>query len=308
VSFFPHLISGPILKARDFYPQIREKRFRDIPWPEVFQAVVIGYFLKLVVADNMKDLTLSIRYPDFLTLPAGNLVALLFGYSVQIFADFAGYSIIAVGLALLFGYRIINNFNFPYIADSLADFWKRWHISLSQWLRDYLYIPLGGNRRGKKRTYFNLLTVMILGGLWHGAAGVFAMWGLYHGLGLAAERLVADAFPERVPRPFLRPLRMTAVFVFVTLGWLLFKLTTLGHVRAYFTTIADHWSMPSDPVLVCSVAIYSAPVVLYHLWHLVSPRVPQTVTARLRPAVLGAMLVGVLLNSGTQARFIYFQF
>jgi alginate O-acetyltransferase complex protein AlgI len=308
VSFFPHLISGPILKARDFYPQIREKHFRDIPWQEAFQAIVIGYFLKLVVADNMKDLTELIRYPDFLALPAGHLVALLFGYSIQIFADFAGYSIIAVGLALLFGYRIINNFNFPYIADSLADFWKRWHISLSQWLRDYLYIPLGGNRRGKGRTYFNLLTVMVLGGLWHGAASVFALWGLYHGLGLAAERWCADALPARAPKPALRPLRMAVVFLFVTLGWLLFKLTRLDHVQAYFSTIAGNWSVPSNPGFLCQIAIYSAPVILYHLWHLSGRRVPAAVAARLRPVALGAMLAAVFLNSGTQGRFIYFQF
>lgn len=308
VSFFPHLISGPILKARDFYPQIREKHLRDIPWTEAFHLLVTGYFLKLVVADNLKDLTFFIRHPDFLDLPGGQLAAMLFGYSIQIFADFAGYSIIAVGLALLFGYRIINNFNFPYIADSLSDFWRRWHISLSQWLRDYLYIPLGGNRVGRGRTYFNLLVVMILGGLWHGAAGVFALWGFYHGLGLVVERWVANRLPDVPPRPLLRPLRIALVFLFVTLGWVLFKLSRLDHVQEYFSAMIRNWPMNNDRPFLLQILIYSMPVVLYHVWHLAGNRVPSALVIRLRPVALGAMLVALLLNSGTQGRFIYFQF
>ena len=143
------------------------------------------------------------NYPQFIGFSTLTLIVLLAGYSVQIFSDFAGYSLIAIGLASLFGYKLPDNFNYPYLSSSLGEFWRRWHISLSGWLRDYLYFPLGGNRRGRLRTYFNLFLVMAIGGLWHGAAWSFVIWGLYHGLGLAFERWAEERWPDlslRLPR------------------------------------------------------------------------------------------------------------
>lgn len=175
ISFFPHLIAGPILKANDFYPQISHKKFNQINWERSFKTLVLGYFFKMVVADNLMDFTSSIIYPEYQS--SLTLLAMLFGYSFQIFADFAGYSLIAIGLAKLFGYNLMENFNFPYISSSFKEFWKRWHISLSTFLMEYLYFPLGGNRKGKVRTYINIMTTMILGGLWHGAA-----WSLPYGV------------------------------------------------------------------------------------------------------------------------------
>jgi len=169
-SFFPQLISGPIVKAHEFLPQIGVKRIRDVQWERCFKSLVLGYFLKMVVADNLKDYTFWIAYPYFETKSTLTLLVMLFGYSCQIFADFAGYSLIAIGLARLFGYDFKDNFNFPYLSTSFKEFWKRWHISLSSFLMEYLYIPLGGNRKGRVRTYINLMITMILGGLWHGAA------------------------------------------------------------------------------------------------------------------------------------------
>ena len=180
ISFFPHLIAGPILKAHDFYPQIAEKNFRNIAWESAFKTLITGYFLKMVVADNLKNFTFWIAYPYFEAYSTIDLCTMLFGYSIQIFADFAGYSLIAIGLAKLFGYDFQTNFYFPYISTSFKEFWKRWHISLSTFLMQYLYIPLGGNRKGKFRTYLNLLLTMVLGGLWHGAAWSYATWGLFH--------------------------------------------------------------------------------------------------------------------------------
>jgi alginate O-acetyltransferase complex protein AlgI len=192
ISLFPQLVAGPIVKAKYFFPQIRYKFLKDIEWEEVFRMVVVGYFLKMVVADNLKDFTFELTWPYFERLSSVHLLVLLFAYSIQIFADFAGYSLIAIGLSLLFGYRIPQNFNFPYVATSFADFWRRWHISLSSFLKEYLYIPLGGNRRGRFRTYLNLLIVMALGGLWHGAAWSYMLWGTAHGLFLALERFLKD--------------------------------------------------------------------------------------------------------------------
>ena len=160
VSFFPHLVAGPILKAHDFLPQIGHKYFRDINWEAAFKYLVVGYFLKMVVADNLKDFTFWIAYPYYLNFSSLTLLSMLFGYSMQIFADFAGYSAIAIGLGKLFGYTLQENFNFPYISTSLKEFWKRWHISLSTFLMEYLYIPLGGNRKGKVRTYLNLIITL----------------------------------------------------------------------------------------------------------------------------------------------------
>ena len=146
------------------------------------------FFKKWLVADNLKDITYWISYPFFQNLSSLTLITLLTGYSAQIFADFAGYSLIAIGVAELFGYHLPQNFNFPYISKSFSEFWTRWHISLSSWLKEYLYFSLGGNRKGKGRTYLNLLIVMFLGGLWHGAAWSFAVWGLWHGTALVIER------------------------------------------------------------------------------------------------------------------------
>jgi alginate O-acetyltransferase complex protein AlgI len=168
ISFFPHLIAGPILKAHSFIPQINHKSFWDIPWERAFKHLIIGYFLKMVIADNLKEQTMFLSAP-FDGLHPIDLLSMLLAYSFQIFADFAGYSLIAIGLGELLGYQLIQNFNFPYISKSFSEFWQRWHISLSTWLKEYLYFPLGGNKKGRLRTYFNFFMVMFLGGLWHGA-------------------------------------------------------------------------------------------------------------------------------------------
>ena len=189
--FFPQLVAGPIVKAKEFWPQIAAKKLGDIPWKQVTRALIAGYFLKVFVADNLSEHTayLATSGEGMGQGSPFNLVPLLYGYTFQIFADFAGYSLIAIGLAAMFGYRFPINFNFPYLSTSITEFGRRWHMSLSAWLRDYLYIPLGGNRKGPGRTYVNLFLVMFLGGLWHGAEWKFALWGSLHGLLLALERL-----------------------------------------------------------------------------------------------------------------------
>jgi alginate O-acetyltransferase complex protein AlgI len=164
IAFFPTLLSGPIMKAHQFMPQIAAKRFKDIDWSACVKGLILGYFLKMVIADNLKDQTFWLAYPHFLAFSSANLLTMVLGYSVQIFADFAGYSLISIAIARLVGYQLPDNFNFPYISTSFSEFWRRWHISLSTWLRDYLYFPLGGNRKGRARTYINVLVVMFLGG------------------------------------------------------------------------------------------------------------------------------------------------
>ena len=236
-AFFPQLVAGPIVTAHEFYPQIGPKSLGEIDWNGAFRTLVLGYFLKMVVADNLADYTFWLEYPFFRGFPRSFLMMLLLGYSLQIFADFAGYSLIAIGLARLFGYRLPTNFDFPYLARSFSEFWRRWHISLSNWLRHYLYYPLGGNRKGAVRTYFNLFVVMFLGGLWHGAAWSYAIWGTFHGLALAGERLCRAWMPHLPKNPFIDVLRVAAVFSFVTLAWLLFKLPRIEHVGAFLRVL-----------------------------------------------------------------------
>jgi alginate O-acetyltransferase complex protein AlgI len=302
--FFPQLIAGPIVKAKDFMPQVSLKRLRDVDFQACFRILVLGYFLKSVVADNLSSQTFWIAYPYFELRSSIDLGLMLLGYSAQIFADFAGYSLIAIGLARLLGYKLPDNFNFPYISSSIADFWRRWHISLSSWLRDYLYIPLGGNRKGPIRAYANLLIVMFLGGLWHGAAWSFAIWGLWHGLGLAFERRWLDSRFMTTQHRGVIALRMTAVFLFVSFGWLLFKLQDIRQAMLYLYAMGANTSIRMSTGAAFLILLYVSAVALYHLAHLTRTRLRPSI----KDVAYGIMLSLVLTNAGPSVPFIYFQF
>jgi alginate O-acetyltransferase complex protein AlgI len=307
IGFFPQLVAGPIVKAHEFIPQIEPKLFHQINWLSVFKSLTIGYFLKMVVADNLKDFTFWISYPYFQTYSTTTLVSMLFGYSCQIFADFAGYSLIAIGLAHLFGYKFKDNFNFPYISTSFKEFWKRWHISLSSFLMEYLYIPLGGNRKGKVRTYLNLMIVMFLGGLWHGAAWSYAVWGLFHGSALAVERFLDEKFNIRTTR-LTSVLKAILVFGFVTLAWLLFKLPDFNHVIEYFKCILFNTHIKDNLPIITYILFYSSPVVLYHFIYLLKPVKSYVPYRRYDYVMYGTMIFLIIVNSGSSGAFIYFQF
>jgi len=308
IVFFPHLVSGPILKAHDFIPQISNKFFKNIDWEYCFKTLVVGYFLKLVIADNLKDFTSSLIYPGFMTLSSLTLVSMLLGYSFQIFADFAGYSLIALGLAALFGYRLMQNFNFPYISTSFSEFWRRWHISLSTFLKEYLYFPLGGNRKGKVRTYINLAITMVLGGLWHGAAWSYAVWGAFHGLALAIERLINDKIKFSIkPKSLLFYFKMLFVFLSVSLAWLLFKLPNFNQVIMFMKAVSSNTGMVTNYISIFLIVLYSSPVVLYHLIYLRQKQKPMFLH-KMEFAVYGLMIFLIFTNSGTPGTFIYFQF
>lgn len=325
ISFFPHLIAGPILKAHSFYPQMGAKYFRDINWRLVTESLILGYFLKMVVADNLKDYTFWIDYPYYQGLGTLTNLVLLFGYSMQIFADFAGYSLIAIGLGAALGYNLMENFDFPYISQSIAEFWRRWHISLSTWLKSYLYIPLGGNRKGETRTYLNLMIVMTLGGLWHGAAWSYAVWGIYHGVGLAVERAVtkpqnsAPTAPVPMWKQFLfDAIKVLGVFVFVSLGWLLFKLPDFSQAVDFLVTLTKNTHIKPQFTYIIPVLVFSLPVLIYHWPHFPTWRakLPQTnplerfggISRLAADLLMGIMLAAILLNSGSANEFIYFQF
>ena len=307
ISFFPQLVAGPIVKAHDFLPQIKTKYLKDVRWDLVFKSVVLGYFLKMVVADNLKDYTFWIEYPFFLKKDTITLLTMLFGYSCQIFADFAGYSLIAIGISRMFGYNLKDNFNFPYIASSFREFWKRWHISLSSFLQEYLYIPLGGNRKGKYRTYINLMITMVLGGLWHGAAWSYAVWGAFHGIALAVERFLTDRITIKAGR-FIIVIKRLMVFVFITFAWLLFKLPEFTHVIEYFKALYTNASLHFDITICTRILVYSSPIFIYHALYLLKKKKYEKVINKYSYAFYGVMLFLIVTNSGIPGSFIYFQF
>jgi alginate O-acetyltransferase complex protein AlgI len=302
------LIAGPILKAHDFISQTGAKQFKDIQWQFCFRQLILGFFLKMVIADNLKDQTFWIQFPYFEGHSSLTLAMLLLGYSVQIFADFAGYSLIALGIAALFGYNLDRNFNFPYISSSFSEFWTRWHISLSSFLKEYLYIPLGGNRKGNWRTYFNLMLTMILGGLWHGGALSYAIWGSLHGIALITERFFKTII--LLPSNFvILTFKRIIVFLFITLTWLLFKLPNFSHVIKYIQSFFLNTSTPNDYSKITYVMLYSSPIFLYHVLFLMKERnIFNILFRKIEFVWYGILLFLIITNSGSTGTFIYFQF
>ena len=232
ISFFPQLVAGPIVRAKDFLPQLKA-----VPVLTMERAgfgmvlILVGLFKKMIVANYLATLYVDDIFFD----PAGqtslDLLTGVYGYAIQIYCDFSGYSDIAIGVAALLGYRFGINFNQPYRAASVRDFWRRWHISLSTWLRDYLYIPLGGSHRGQWMTMRNLFVTMVLGGIWHGAAWTFVIWGSLHGLIMALERTVSARVPRLLQLP--RFVGVVVTFHFVCLAWIFFRSESLEGAGFY---------------------------------------------------------------------------
>jgi alginate O-acetyltransferase complex protein AlgI len=302
-------VSGPITRAENFMPQIRPKYIADVDPVAAAKWIVSGLFFKLYVANNLNTMTAYLDYPLYQTLNPLERWMLLALYSYQIYADFFGYTAIALGLALLFGYRLPINFNRPYASHSFAEFWQRWHMSLSNWLKTYLYIPLGGNRHGRARTYLNLIIVMGLGGLWHGAGLGYLMWGLLHGVLLAIERPLLPTL-ERLSRvrwlwPGFDVFRQLFVFTCATFAWTFFKLPNFEHAMDFACGLFVNHSVGASTHIYRSLAlIYTAPALLQHLeWRRLEPY-----TAGLQPYLYGAMAVLAFSEAGPDTAFIYFQF
>ena len=305
IIFFPQLVSGPITRAEMFMPQIQPKYFGDIPFVEAARWILTGFFFKLYVANNLNEMTSYMDFPLYETLRTQDRWLLVFLYSYQIYADFFGYSAIAIGLALLFGYRLPINFNLPYISVSFSEFWTRWHISLSSWLRTYLYVPLGGNRHGALRTYLNLMIVMGLGGLWHGAGLGYLLWGLLHGVLLVIERPLLARLAT-INSVAFRVARMGFVFVCVTTLWIFFKLPNFDHAVSYLSGMFTSSTNPNPPKLFYDLALlYSLPVLIQHL--VSRSRFEQTIRSA-EPYLYGLMAALMYLEAGPETSFIYFQF
>lgn len=223
IAFFPQLVAGPIVKAKEFLPQLEETRKISLQrLNDGVQIFLFGLFKKVVLADN-----LSVFVDDVFRVPTAystvSVWLAVISYSIQIYCDFSGYSDMAVGCAKCIGYDLPRNFNVPYLSKNVSEFWKRWHISLSSWLQQYLYIPLGGNRKGTVRTYINLLLTMVLGGLWHGASWTFVAWGTLHGLALCVHKFFKKMVPGKQNSIPVTVLSIVGTYLFVAICWIFFR-------------------------------------------------------------------------------------
>ncbi|MBL8664942.1 MAG: MBOAT family protein [Candidatus Odyssella sp.] len=311
-SFFPQLVAGPIVRAADFMPQLARKP--DVTRLHVslgLTLIVWGLFKKSIVANYLAIDLVDKAFMDPGRYGGLDLLLGVYGYAVQIYCDFSAYSDIAIGAAMLLGYTFPRNFDQPYRAASLSEFWRRWHISLSSWLRDYLYIPLGGNRKGPIRTYVNLTITMLLGGLWHGAAWKFVMWGALHGVGLAAERLASGA--RRVSGSVWgpKPVAIVLVFHFVCLGWIFFRARDFASAVDVIRGLFD-WRTPPELATPLSLALIALGLVMHFTPRDLVNRF-EALFWRMPAAAMGvacgfAVALVEAFGLDGAAPFIYFQF
>ena len=239
IGFFPQIVSGPIIKAKEFFPQLSDrKRLNTTRLSYGIQLFTIGTFMKLVMADRL-SVCVDKVYSAPLAYSGLSLFVTSIGYSLQLLFDFAGYSNMAIGIAYLLGFDYGRNFNLPYLSGNLSEFWRRWHISLSSWLKDYVYIPLGGSRKGKLRTYINTFITMVISGLWHGSTVNFLLWGALHGLLQIIGRILRNIKKERKVNPplFLRTLSCIVCFLFVDLLWIPFRAENLAETYTIVSRI-----------------------------------------------------------------------
>jgi alginate O-acetyltransferase complex protein AlgI len=317
VALFPQLVAGPIVRFRDIRDQIRN---RVESWDMFYTGAARfcwGLCKKVILADTcgrFADVIFGLS-PGELDTAVAWLGAL--AYTLQIYLDFSAYSDMAIGLGMLFGFRFLENFNRPYSASSLTDFWRRWHISLSRWFRDYLYIPLGGNRNGTVRTYVNLTLVFLLCGFWHGANWTFVAWGAYHGLFLVVERITGL---RRIPEDRMVVFRRLATLLVVVCGWVIFRCDDLGQASHFFAAMFSATTRDTPPALTSLMDLKNTLLMLCSATALILPpgamnAEPQLEKRRLLAATAGVVLILVLLPwcvailaSGSQNPFIYYRF
>lgn len=317
VAYFPHLVAGPILRASRLLPQIARPRqitrehMRDGMW-----LIAWGFFQKIFIADNAAPLANAVFEPG--AAPAGvNVLLGAYAFALQIYGDFAGYSNIARGTSKLMGIELLENFRFPYLVRTPQAFWRNWHISLSTWLRDYLYIPLGGSRGTSAQTHRNLFLTMVLGGLWHGAAWTFVGWGVYQGLLLiayrAGDRIAAFHAWTTSPRALARVTSWFVMFHLTCYGWLIFRARSAGQVADLTSRLVAGFDPAAIDVhgLLVPLTLYTTPLVLVHA--LEARQDDLLVVPKLTPAVRYSIYAAVfyltmLFGNFGGSEFIYFQF
>jgi alginate O-acetyltransferase complex protein AlgI len=314
MTFFPHIVAGPIVRAADFLPQVDVRpRCDDDTGGRALARIVVGLFKKLVIADYLQTNLVDRVFADPAAHTGIDVIAGVVGYTLQIYYDFSAYSDIAIGTAALFGYSLKENFDKPYLAPNLFEFWRRWHISLNTWLRDYLYVPLGGNRSGRARILFNLFLTMLLAGAWHGADNRFVVWGALHGLALCATRIVWWVVGRPAPALVRTVVSTSFTFLVVVELRIVFRASDLGHALAVFRAQGEHWSaadapsfgLPVAAALVAAVVGHLLPHRAFHWAAGLFARAPLPVRVAL--LVIAAVVMGRVAGAEAQP-FIYSRF
>lgn len=318
ISFFPKLVAGPIIRAKDFLPQMytRMSLSKQQSSTATF-LILVGLIKKAVISDYISSNFVDRIFDSPMLYSAFENLMAVYGYTLQIYCDFSGYSDIAIGLSLLMGFTIPPNFNLPYKSQSITEFWRRWHISLSSWLRDYLYISLGGNRKGKIRTYVNLFLTMLIGGLWHGASWKFVIWGGLHGLILAIERYIKQYIPLSSTNIFSKGIRILITFHLVAFCWIFFRANNFEIASQVISNIGNITFHPKEWLAIIDAyrnvfiitgigfVMHFIPTHFIELMKVGFNKVPLIAKA----AIVGLVfwLVYATASSGPQP-FIYFQF
>jgi len=307
MSFFPHLIAGPILRPEQFFPQVKTKRFSEIDWNFALSSLILGYFLKCFVSDNLASYTTFVAGDGALLT-----IVIIMANALRLFADFAGYSYIAIGLSALLGYRLPQNFNWPFQSQSMSEFWTRWNMTVSFWFRDYAYIPLGGNRKGKIRTLINTLLAMTLSGFWHGAGLRYLMWGFLHGLVICFEVLLG-LHKSRSKNRLLATLRTLFTFSIFAFLWTLVIVPSHQLPTVWAQLSTQDWNLRVYTIFF--MLIYSLPVFFLHCF--ANPATDLSLPAiqpaswmrfRLKECALAIMLFMIVTSSGDPTTFVYFHF
>ncbi len=314
VSFFPQLVAGPIERARRLLPQVvGERTVTKQDFREGLYCILYGLFKKVVIADNMAVIANRVFAMDPASVTGLESLLGVYAFAFQIYGDFHGYSLIAQGTARWMGFHVMDNFRHPYFASNPQDFWRRWHISLSTWLRDYLYIPLGGSRKGTARTYRNLLTTMVLGGLWHGANWTFVVWGTIHGGWLAIHRWVSGRLPDLAPGAVVGHLvRVFVTFQLVCVTWLFFRADSVSQAWAFLGSLFSGFPLTDLARLGFPlVAFFVLPMLTYEFW--VERRNDLFAITRSPGLARAAFYLVIILllvwfPAPVPSEFIYFQF
>ncbi len=320
VSFFPHLVAGPIMRAHTLLPQIQNERFlRPALVREGWYLILLGLFKKLVIADNMALIANRVFLPleGGLHIPESGLDILvgIYAFAFQIYGDFSGYSAVARGISKLLGFELVINFDNPYLAVTPSDLWRRWHISLSSWFRDYLYIPLGGNRRGEGQTVRNQIVTTALCGLWHGANLTFVLWGVYHGFLLAAARLFRVspvAFPGALKNKIRYLFRVILMFHLICLGWLFFRADSIASIGKLLGILVTEFRITAFAgSALCSIVFFCAPLFLLEVWTRGEKELGKIWNGHwsLQSGLYSYVLLMIVVFHAERTReFIYFQF
>jgi alginate O-acetyltransferase complex protein AlgI len=318
VAFFPYLLAGPISRAADFLPQLRVPRDpRSVDAARAFTLILGGLAKKILIADYLATHIVNGVFASPQSYSSWETLWAILAYSVQIYCDFSAYSDIAIGVSLLLGFQLPENFNAPYTARTIQDFWRRWHITLSSWLRDYLYIPLGGSRKGRARTYLNIMVTFLLAGLWHGAGWTFVFWGGIHGTGLALERARADVrrargLPEGGRTAGARALQSLGVFAFVSFAWVFFRadsiagaFAVLWRLVAGLGSIGSAVTLPIIGLVIIGIAIQYVPRPVVERLEIGMARIGWAGQAAV--LALALFLIDTLGPQGA-VEFLYFKF